>query len=87
MAMKHEHDTSKPKQSEDEDSASSSSGGSLLDLVAKDLRLLAKHWMSLLRDYAFLSLPPQYSSQLPSTGGTFYRLNFCVILLYEKDAS
>lgn len=73
MAKKHEDVVAKPEGDELEEA---SSGGRLLDLVEKDLRLLAKHWMGVLKDYAYLMLPKQYHSQLPSEGGTFYRLVF-----------
>ena len=69
MAKKHEDVVAKP----DDELEEVSSGGRLLDLVEKDLRLLAKHWMGVLKDYSFLMLPKQYHSQLPSEGGTFYR--------------
>ncbi len=69
MAKKHEDETSQPKGDED----ISNSNGRLLDLVEKDLRSLAKYWIGVLRDYAFLMLPKQYFSQLPKEGGIFYR--------------
>ena len=56
------------------------SSGRLLDLVEKDLRSLAKHWMGVSRDYAFLTLPKKYSAQLPTDGGTFYRLYILLVL-------
>ena len=71
MAMKHENSTS--ARTENGDVEGTSSGGRLLDLVEKDLRLLAKHWIGALLDYAFLILPKQYHAQLPKDGGTFYR--------------
>ncbi|XP_052827932.1 HEAT repeat-containing protein 5B [Octopus bimaculoides] len=46
---------------------------SLLSLVQPELSNLSEHWMSALKDYALLSLPPEYSSQLPPEGGTFYQ--------------
>lgn len=70
MAMKHEDSPSKP---DNDDQESPSVGGRLLDLVEKDLRLLAKLWIGVLLDYAYLMLPKQYQSQLPKDGGTFYR--------------
>lgn len=47
-------------------------GESLLTLVQPELEDLSKHWLSALRDYALLSLPPEYNSQLPHDGGAFY---------------
>lgn len=49
-----------------------SRGESLLTLVQPELANLSRHWLSALRDYALLSLPPEYSSQLPHDGGAFY---------------
>ncbi|NXU59521.1 HTR5A protein, partial [Turnix velox] len=52
------------------DAISSSSG--LLDLVQTDLGTLSKLWLAALQDFALLTLPPEYASQLPAEGGTFY---------------
>jgi hypothetical protein len=49
-----------------------SHGESLLALVKPELENLSTHWLAALRDYALLSLPPEYSSQLPHDGGAFY---------------
>lgn len=45
---------------------------SLLNLVQPELALLSHHWSVALKDYAFLCLPNEYSSQLPIEGGAFY---------------
>ncbi|KAJ8688360.1 hypothetical protein QAD02_024155 [Eretmocerus hayati] len=45
---------------------------SLLSLVQPELPSLSQHWLSALRDHALLSLPPEFSSQLPHDGGAFY---------------
>ncbi|XP_035216852.1 HEAT repeat-containing protein 5B-like isoform X2 [Stegodyphus dumicola] len=45
---------------------------SLLRLVAPELSLLSIYWLSFLKDYALLSLPPEFRSQLPHEGGAFY---------------
>ncbi len=45
---------------------------SLLSLVQPELALLSYHWSIALKDYAFLSLPNDYASQLPIEGGAFY---------------
>ena len=45
---------------------------SALDLVNPHLSSLSKYWLSALKDYACLDLPPQLSTQLPTTGGSFY---------------
>ncbi|NXE45117.1 HTR5A protein, partial [Casuarius casuarius] len=52
------------------DTASSASG--LLDLVQADLGILSKLWLAALQDFALLTLPSEYASQLPAEGGTFY---------------
>lgn len=49
-----------------------SRGESLLTLVQPELENLSCHWLSALRDYALLSLPAEYNSQLPHDGGAFY---------------
>lgn len=49
-----------------------SRGESLLTLVQPELENLSTHWLAALRDYALLSLPSEYSSQLPHDGGAFY---------------
>ncbi|XP_012940846.1 HEAT repeat-containing protein 5B [Aplysia californica] len=48
------------------------SGESLLSLVQPELENLSRHWFHALRDHALLSLPSEYSNQLPSEGGAFY---------------
>ncbi|GFX28551.1 HEAT repeat-containing protein 5B [Trichonephila clavipes] len=45
---------------------------SLLRLVAPELSLLSIYWLAFLKDYALLSLPPEFRSQLPHEGGAFY---------------
>lgn len=47
-------------------------GESLLSLVQPELENLSRHWLAALRDYALLTLPAEYSSQLPHDGGAFY---------------
>uniref|UniRef100_A0A182QPM0 HEAT repeat-containing protein 5B n=1 Tax=Anopheles farauti TaxID=69004 RepID=A0A182QPM0_9DIPT len=49
-----------------------SRGESLLSLVQPELDNLSKHWLAALKDYALLSLPAEYASQLPHDGGAFY---------------
>uniref|UniRef100_A0A0K0FQ92 HEAT repeat-containing protein n=1 Tax=Strongyloides venezuelensis TaxID=75913 RepID=A0A0K0FQ92_STRVS len=44
----------------------------LLHLVDPELNFLIVYWMAALRDAALLSLPPEYSNQLPDDGGSFY---------------
>ncbi|GLH08860.1 HEAT repeat-containing protein 5B [Gryllus bimaculatus] len=47
-------------------------GESLLKLVQPELHNLSQNWFAALRDYALLSLPPEFASQLPHDGGAFY---------------
>ncbi|XP_059157278.1 HEAT repeat-containing protein 5B-like isoform X2 [Physella acuta] len=47
-------------------------GESLLSLVQPELENLSRHWFNALKDHALLSLPAEYSNQLPSEGGAFY---------------
>uniref|UniRef100_A0A8C6JQ64 HEAT repeat-containing protein 5A n=1 Tax=Melopsittacus undulatus TaxID=13146 RepID=A0A8C6JQ64_MELUD len=49
-----------------------SSASGLLDLVQADLGTLSKLWLAVLQDFALLTLPSEYASQLPAEGGTFY---------------
>lgn len=44
----------------------------LLTLVEPELLSLSKYWMCALKDHALLSLPTEFSSQLPHDGGAFY---------------
>ncbi len=45
---------------------------SLLQLVTPELVSLSKYWLSALKDHALLTLPQEFSSQLPHDGGAFY---------------
>ncbi|KAL3985776.1 hypothetical protein ACH3XW_40030 [Acanthocheilonema viteae] len=45
---------------------------SLLSLVSPELNSLINFWLAALRDSALLSLPPEFKSQLPPKGGTYY---------------
>ena len=44
----------------------------LLGFVSPQLPSLSKYWLSALKDHALLTLPPEFSSQLPHDGGAFY---------------
>lgn len=44
----------------------------LLTLVQAELGTLSKLWLSVLQDHALLTLSPEYNSQLPAGGGSFY---------------
>lgn len=57
-----------PQQQSEEAGAAGPTGAGLLKLVQADLATLSRLWLAALQDLALLTLPPQYSSQLPSTG-------------------
>ncbi|XP_057200170.1 HEAT repeat-containing protein 5A isoform X1 [Triplophysa rosa] len=61
-----------PQQQSEEAGAAGPTGAGLLKLVQADLATLSRLWLAALQDLALLTLPPQYSNQLPSTGGSFY---------------
>ncbi|XP_053450878.1 HEAT repeat-containing protein 5A isoform X3 [Nycticebus coucang] len=44
----------------------------LLELVYTDLGTLSRLWLAALQDFALLTLPSEFASQLPSEGGAFY---------------
>uniref|UniRef100_A0A8C6RN45 HEAT repeat containing 5A n=2 Tax=Nannospalax galili TaxID=1026970 RepID=A0A8C6RN45_NANGA len=44
----------------------------LLDLVRTDLGALSTLWFAALQDFALLTLPSEFASQLPVEGGAFY---------------
>uniref|UniRef100_K9IQJ8 HEAT repeat-containing protein 5A n=1 Tax=Desmodus rotundus TaxID=9430 RepID=K9IQJ8_DESRO len=48
------------------------SADGLLDLVHTDLGTLSRLWLAALQDFALLTLPSEFASQLPIEGGTFY---------------
>ncbi|CAB1331150.1 unnamed protein product [Coregonus sp. 'balchen'] len=55
-----------------EEDCGGAGGAGLLTLVQTDLATLSRLWLAALQDYALLTLPQDYSAQLPATGGTFY---------------
>lgn len=59
---------------DDEDDFNNDYNGktNLLQLVTPELVSLSKYWLSALKDHALLTLPSEFSSQLPHDGGTFY---------------
>ncbi|XP_060553128.1 HEAT repeat-containing protein 5B-like isoform X2 [Ruditapes philippinarum] len=50
-------------------------GESLLTLVQSELPTLSQNWFLALKDHALLSLPTEFSGQLPSDGGAFYHVD------------
>ncbi|XP_019382460.1 PREDICTED: HEAT repeat-containing protein 5B isoform X3 [Gavialis gangeticus] len=45
---------------------------SLITLVQPELPTLSRLWLAVLKDYALLTLPAEFASQLPPDGGAFY---------------
>ncbi|XP_044910628.1 HEAT repeat-containing protein 5B isoform X2 [Felis catus] len=45
---------------------------SLITLVQPELPTLSRLWLAALKDYALLTLPAEFASQLPADGGAFY---------------
>lgn len=64
----------KPARSGDEDEDEDDLGAdvlppdSLISLVQPELPSLSRLWLAVLRDYALLTLPAEFSSQLPPDG-------------------
>ncbi|XP_054433890.1 HEAT repeat-containing protein 5A isoform X2 [Pteronotus mesoamericanus] len=58
--------------SEENDRNGSYSSDGLLDLVHTDLGTLSRLWLAALQDFALLTLPSEFASQLPIEGGAFY---------------
>ncbi|KAF2363792.1 Armadillo-type fold [Trinorchestia longiramus] len=56
----------------DSPSDQNSSEENLGNLVAPELQSLSQYWLAALKDHAMLGLPPEFSSQLPHSGGAFY---------------
>ncbi|XP_064221838.1 HEAT repeat-containing protein 5A isoform X5 [Aotus nancymaae] len=50
----------------------SCSSDGLFDLVCSDLGTLSRLWLAALQDFALLTLPSEFASQLPAEGGAFY---------------
>ena len=68
-----------------EDTDSSQAGA--MELLDPHLPGLSQYWLAALKDQAYLSLPPQFSSQLPPSGGTFYSTDVmdCVKPYYQDN--
>jgi hypothetical protein len=50
----------------------SHSSDGLLELVCTDLGTLSRLWLAALQDFALLTLPSEFATQLPGEGGAFY---------------
>lgn len=68
----------KPVGREDEDEDEEDLGSdvlppdSLITLVQPELPSLSRLWLAMLRDYALLTLPAEFSSQLPPEGTAIF---------------
>uniref|UniRef100_A0A8C5P2U9 HEAT repeat-containing protein 5A n=1 Tax=Jaculus jaculus TaxID=51337 RepID=A0A8C5P2U9_JACJA len=58
--------------SEDSVRSGSRTSAGLLDLVRTDVGTLSRLWLAALQDFALLTLPSEFASQLPVEGGAFY---------------
>ncbi|XP_066552575.1 HEAT repeat-containing protein 5B isoform X2 [Amia ocellicauda] len=78
MKIKKEAENKPPKvvRSEEEEEELGTTGvlppDSLIILVQPELPTLSRLWLAALRDYALLTLPAEFASQLPPDGGAFY---------------
>lgn len=78
MKIKREAESkpAKPARSADDDEDDEDLGAdvlppdSLITLVQPELPSLSRLWLAMLRDYALLTLPAEFSSQLPPDGMT-----------------
>ncbi|KAJ1347297.1 hypothetical protein KIN20_002323 [Parelaphostrongylus tenuis] len=60
-------------ENDDEGNNFTKSSETLLSLVRPELDSLVCYWLAALHDSALLSLPAQFSKQLPASGGAFYK--------------
>lgn len=58
-----------------------------MELLDPHLPGLSQYWLAALKDQAYLSLPPQFITQLPPSGGTFYSNDVmdCVKPYYQDN--
>ncbi|XP_055412069.1 HEAT repeat-containing protein 5A isoform X2 [Bubalus kerabau] len=68
----HRQSLKTPACSEESIGNGSISPDGLLDLVHADLGTLSRLWLAALQDFALLTLPSEFASQLPVEGGAFY---------------
>lgn len=73
VAQETESNENRRENGEDEDINALGASESLLSLVRPELDSLVCYWLAALRDSALLSLPVQFSDQMPSSGGAFYK--------------
>ncbi len=58
-----------------------------MELLNPHLPSLSKYWLAALQDHAHLTLPPEFASQLPPTGGTFFTIDAMDIIRPYYDAN
>uniref|UniRef100_T1KZX8 HEAT repeat-containing protein 5B n=1 Tax=Tetranychus urticae TaxID=32264 RepID=T1KZX8_TETUR len=74
VAMEEEEQRKQAKEKDEENDFKELEGvnESLLHLVKPELLSLSKYWLMALKDHALLTLPSDFSGQLPHDGGAFY---------------
>ena len=65
----------RPEQGSEDITEDTDSQASAMALLDPHLPTLSQYWLAALKDHAYLSLPSQFSSQLPPSGGTFYTVD------------
>ncbi|EPB67067.1 HEAT repeat protein [Ancylostoma ceylanicum] len=73
IAQEEHKQNRKESSGDDDDMGYVNSSESLLSLVRPELDSLVCYWLAALRDSALLSLPAQFSDQMPASGGAFYK--------------
>ena len=58
----------------------------LTEIVAPVAGALTGHWQDALRDYALMSLPPEYRNQVPGQGAFYYPGTTVAALVYFQEA-
>jgi hypothetical protein len=58
----------------------------LTEIVSPHAEALAVHWQDALRDYALMSLPPEYRNQVPESGEFYYPGTTVAALVYFEEA-
>eukprot|EP00041_Stephanoeca_diplocostata_P038665 m.1540274 g.1540274 ORF g.1540274 m.1540274 type:complete len:1737 (+) comp25248_c0_seq2:948-6158(+) len=58
----------------------------LVDIVSPHVPKLLQHWRMALKDYALISLPPEYTDQIPPAGTFYYPGTTVAVLPYFDSA-
>ncbi len=69
------------------DSESESVSTAAVELLHPHLPSLSRYWLAALQDRAHLTLPPEFASQLPPNGGTFYTVSAVEIVRPYYEAN